>query len=133
VQGRPDGFRGALILAAEDLGRLQSGAGPMNLAASDALAAVRLGALADVFRELRRPGAGAGKSAGLVLVCPERGDPASDVSVLLAGARSLSAVPALALLVPDKQDEGPSGARSCEDQALAGESVALQVFELALD
>jgi len=44
VQGRPDGCLGALVLVAEGLGRLQSGVGRMNLAASDASVAVRLDA-----------------------------------------------------------------------------------------
>jgi hypothetical protein len=133
VQGRPDGFRGALILAAEDLGRLQLAVGQMNLAASDASVAVRLGALADGFRELRRPVAGAGKSAGLVLAYPGPDVQNSDVSALLAVGRSLSAALALALPALGKPAEAPSGARSCADQGLAGESTALRVFAPALD
>ena len=105
----------------------------MNLAASDAWADVRRDAWADEFRELQRPVADAGKSAGLVLACPERGDPALGVSVVLAVVRPLSAALAPAWEAPDKPDAGRSAERSCADQALAGARVALGVFELALD
>jgi len=133
VQGRPDGFRGGLVLAAEDLGRLQLDVGRMNLVAWDALAVFRRDAWADGSRGLRRPVAGAGKSAGLVLACPGPDVPNSDVSALLAVGRSLSAALALALPALGKPAEAPSGARSCADQALAGESAALRVFAPALD
>ena len=133
MQDRPDGCRGALILAAEGLARLQSGAGRMNLAAWDAWADVRRDAWADEFLELQRPVVDAEKLAGPVLACPERGDPALGVSVVLAAARTLSAVVALAWEAPDKPGAVPSAERSCADQALAGARVALGVFELALD
>jgi hypothetical protein len=133
VQDRPGGCLDALILAAEDLGRLQSGADRMNLAVWDALAVVRRDAWADEFRELQRPVADAGKSAGLELACPERDDPASDGWAVLAVARPLSAVLGLALEEPGKPGAVPSAVRSCADQALAGARVALWVFELALD
>jgi hypothetical protein len=133
VLGHLDGCLDVLVLAAEDRGRLQLGVGRMNLAASDALADVRRDAWADGFRELQRPVADAGKSAGLELACPEPDVLASDVSVVRAVVRPLSAVVALALEAPGKPGAAPSGARSCADPALAGEPVALRVFELGLD
>jgi hypothetical protein len=129
VPGRLDGFQDELVLAVEDLDRLQSGADPMNLAASDAWADVRRDAWADEFPGQRRLGADAGKSAGLELACPEQDDPTSDVSAV---ARLLLAAPP-ALPALDKLDEAPSEARSCADPALASVWVALRVFELGLD
>jgi hypothetical protein len=73
------------------------------------------------------------KLAGPVLACPEPGDPALGVSVVLAAVRPLSAVVALAWEAPDRPGAVPSVERSCADQALAGARVALWVFELALD
>ena len=126
-----------MVLGVEDRGRLQLGADRKTLAASDAWAVVRQDAWADEFRELQLPVADAGKSVGLVLACPERGDPASDVSVVQTVVRPLLAAVALALEEPGKPGAAPSGARSCADQGqgLAVESVAVQqeAFEPALD
>jgi hypothetical protein len=105
----------------------------MNLAASDALAVVRRGAQTVESQGLRRPVGGAEKLAGQELACLEPDVPNSDVSALLAAGRSLSAALALALPALGKPAEAPSGARSCADQALAGEVAALRVFAPALD
>jgi hypothetical protein len=70
-KGRRGGCRDGLVRAAEDPGRRQSGVDRMNLAAWDALAAVRRDALADECRELQLLGADAEKSVDPELACQE--------------------------------------------------------------
>jgi hypothetical protein len=120
VQGHPDGSQDASVQAAEDLGPLQSDAGQMNLAASDALAAFRRGAQTVESQGLRRPVGGAEKSAGLVLAYPGPDVPNSGVSALRAVGRSLSAVLVLAGPELDKPDVAPSAAQSFVALASAG-------------
>ena len=121
MQGHPDGSQDASILAVEDLGPLQSDAGQMNLAALDALAVVRRGAQADECRVRQRLGADAEKLAVLALACPEPDAQRSDVLVVPAAARPLSAVLLRAEPALGKPDGDPSGARSCAVPELAGE------------
>ena len=66
-----DGCRDGLVRAAEDPGRRRSGVDRMNLAALDALAAVRRDALADECRELQLLGADAEKLVDPELACLE--------------------------------------------------------------
>ena len=92
----------------------------MNLAASDALGAVRRGAQTVESQGLRRPVVGAGKSAGPVLAYPGPDVPNSDVSALLAVGRSLSAALAQALPALGRPDVAPSAAQSFAALASAG-------------
>ena len=63
-----------MVRAAADLGRRRLGGDRMNLAAWDALAAVRRDALADECRELQLLGADAEKLVDPELACPEPDD-----------------------------------------------------------
>jgi hypothetical protein len=131
VQVRLDGSQDASVLAAEDLGPLQSDAGQMNLAASDALAVVRRGAQTVESLGLLRPVGGAEKLAGQELASPEPDAQTSAVSVVLAAAPLLSAVLLRAVPELDKPDGAPSAAQSFAGLASAG--ARQRASELALE
>jgi hypothetical protein len=106
--GSPD----VSVLAAEDLGQRQSDVDRMNLAASDALVAVRRDALPDGYWVLRLLGADAEKLAVPERACLGPDDWTSVESAVPAEVLLLWAVRPLALVGLDKPAADRSGAQS---------------------